>query len=397
MTAIQYQPPDSWIHYRPGAIAAYHTQAKAAVLALTMMPFQRSWADDIQEIQLKREVAGTSRIEGADFTDDEFEKAVQETPEDLLTRSQRQAAACIATYRWIGKLPDERPIDQSLILEIHRRIVTGADDDHSPPGVLRGEGINVTFGSPKHRGVEGGTECEQKFNDLCNALNDDFLSHDPLIQALALHYHLAAMHPFEDGNGRMARAVEALLLQRSGLRAALFIAMSNYYYEEKPNYLKALAKVRFENNDITEFLIFGLKGIEQQCRRLSDVIRTNLIKVLFRDVMYDLFGRLRTERKRIIGKRQISILNILLADESLLSDLTARTKANYASLKTAQTTFMRDLNYLIGLGAVEFEELGNYEYRLFINLEWPTEITETEFFERIQQMPRAKTVITRLG
>jgi Fic family protein len=39
----------------------------------------------------------------------------------------------------------------------------------------------------------------------------------------------AAMHPFADGNGRTARALEALLLQRAGLREACFIPMSNYF------------------------------------------------------------------------------------------------------------------------------------------------------------------------
>ena len=62
--------------------------------------------------------------------------------------------------------------------------------------------------------------------------------------ALALHYHFAAMHPFLDGNGRSARALEALMLQRTGLRDTLFIAISNYYYEEKAEYLSALAEVR---------------------------------------------------------------------------------------------------------------------------------------------------------
>ena len=47
-------------------------EAKAAILALTRMPYQRSWADELQYIQLKREVAGTSRIEGAEFTEKEL-------------------------------------------------------------------------------------------------------------------------------------------------------------------------------------------------------------------------------------------------------------------------------------------------------------------------------------
>ena len=51
-------------------------EAKAAILALTRMPYQRSWADELQYIQLKREVAGTSRIEGAEFTEKELEARI---------------------------------------------------------------------------------------------------------------------------------------------------------------------------------------------------------------------------------------------------------------------------------------------------------------------------------
>ena len=92
------------------------------------------------------------------------------------------------------------------------------------------------------------------------AVQQEFPQHDLLIQALALHYHFAALHPFLDGNGRTARAVEALMLQRAGLRDSLFIAMSNYYYDEKEAYLTKLKEVREREHDLTPFLHFGLKG-----------------------------------------------------------------------------------------------------------------------------------------
>ena len=118
-------------------------------------------------MELKREVAGTSRIEGADFTEREFEEAVaDDAPDEHFSRSQRQARAAINTYRWIEGLTHERLIDESLIKEIHGRIVTGCDDDHCPPGQLRGDGHNVSFGRPRHRGVEGGPECSRALMSL---------------------------------------------------------------------------------------------------------------------------------------------------------------------------------------------------------------------------------------
>ena len=100
------------------------------------------------------------------------------------------------------------------------------------------------------------------------------------------------MHPFVDGNGRTARALEALMLQRAGLRDSSFIAMSNYYY--------------------------------------------------------------------------------------------------YAALSNPLKALVRDINSLNTRGAVKVERLGEGRYRLGVRLEWPTEITETAFFEKLKQLPKAK-------
>ncbi len=374
------------------AIVPALVRAKAAVLALSEMPSQRSWSEQLQIVQLKREIAGTSRIEGADFTERELDAAMKETPEQLHTRSQRQAAAAVATYRWIAQLPDDRPVTPELVCDIHRRLVTGADDDHCPPGKLRGRDENVNFGMPRHRGAAGGEECARAFEELFSAVRGEFAGHDPLVQALAVHYHFAAMHPFLDGNGRTARALEALMLQRTGLRDTLFIAMSNYYYEEKNAYLDTLAKVRAAGHDLTAFLNFGLRGIELQCQRLLAEIRANVRKALFRNLMFDLFNRLRTPRKRVMAQRHLEILKLLLDTDALkLEDLTKRTAAFYQGLNNPYKAQIRDLNYLIGLRAVGFEKLPDASYRIFVRLEWPTEVTETEFFKQVEQMPKSKT------
>ncbi len=389
---IAYEKPRDWILYDFRKVANLLTNAKAAVLSLTTIPYQKDWADELQVVQLKREVAGTSRIEGADFTEKELDAAMKETAEQLQTRSQRQAAAAVKTYRWIAKLALERPITEELICEIHRMMVTDADDDHCPPGKIRSRDENVTFGAPRHRGVAGGAECETAFSELCRSAQREFQEHDPLIQALALHYHFAAMHPFLDGNGRAARALEAMMLQRTGLKDSLFIAMSNYYYEEKTAYLNTLAEVRANGHDLTPFLLFGLKGVEQQGKRLFGEIRKNVAKALYRNLMFDLFNRLRTPRKRVMKERHIEILKLLLnTDHMNLDELTERTRIHYHTLGNARKALVRDINYLIGLNAIGFTKLPDNKYDLFVRLDWPMEITETEFFKRVKQMPKAKT------
>ncbi len=401
---VKYVRPKRWLTYDVAALVGELTEAKAAVISLTTVPYQRAWAEKLQQIQLKSEVAGTSRIEGAEFTEKELDAALRDqTPEQLLTRSQRQAKAAMNTYRWISSLPDDRPINADLIYEVHRRIVTGCDDDHCQPGALRGGGYNAVFGSPQHRGADGGKECQEAFNGLADAIKREFRDHDPLIQALALHYHIGAIHPFQDGNGRTARAMEALILQRAGLRNTLFIALSNYYYDEKPHYLASLNASRQSGHDLTAFLKFGLRGVALQCRRLLGEINFQIKKALFRDVMADLFGRLDKKKKRVIAERQVVILNTLLDHSPVdFSTLFEEVERAYRNLKVPFGAYIRDLLNLQNLGALtvnyEEAELQSAQYKIQspttveIRLEWPMEITQTEFFKRISQMPRAKTL-----
>lgn len=392
---IRYELPRRWILYDTSAVMAALVEAKSAVKALTTLPFQKSWVEALQELQLKREVAGTSRIEGAEFTERELEEAVRPnaTPEELHTRSQRQAHAAMQTYRWIGGLPADRPISGDLVREIHRRLVTGCDEDHCPPGVLRGRDYNVTFGIPQHRGAEGGPACEEAFAGLLQSVQTEFQDHDPLVQAMALHYHLAAMHPFLDGNGRTARAMEALLLRRAGLTDRAFIAMSNYYYDEKPAYLRILSEVRQGNHDLTPFLIFALQGVRNQCERLTAEIRRHMQLALFRDTMYSLFNRLKTQRKRVIGKRQVEILKVLLDESEVdIFELFRKTRFAYKSIQNDMKAYLRDILQLRDLKAIRIGAIEDApSARISINLDWPQEIDEGEFLRRMKTMPKGKT------
>lgn len=391
---IRYEPPRHWILYRPLDILNELLEAKASVIALTTMPYQRDWVDELQKIQLKREVAGTSRIEGADFTDHELDLALKtDIPlQTLLTRSQRQARAAQLTYLWIAALPGDRPINADLIREIHRRIVSDCDDDHCEPGAIRKRDCNVVFGVPPHRGCEGGEPCQAAFATFVQAIQREYQGHDLLIQALAVHYHFAAMHPFLDGNGRTARALEALVLQRAGLTDRAFIAMSNYYYDEKSEYLSTLSAVRASGHDLTPFLKFGLRGIRQQCERLSAEIRKNMKKAIFRNLMYDLFNRLQGTRKRVIVDRQVAMLKTMLEVESIgINPLIRKTESQYSRVANPMKAFVRDLTGLIHLKALTAARSEKEQYVITINLDWPQQITESEFFEAVKRMPKAKT------
>lgn len=394
--AILYSEPRHWLRYDLLAIAPTLIAAKAAVQSLTTVPYQRDWVERLQQIQLKMEVAGTSRIEGADFTDQELESAIkpEQSAEQLITRSQKQAHAATIAYRWISDLPPDYPVSLELVCDLHTRIVTGCDDDVCPPGKIRTADHNVTFGQPRHRGATGGAQCQSSIEHLIEAIQKEYPKHDPLVQAIGLHYHIAAMHPFLDGNGRTARALESFMFQKAGLRDTAFIAMSNYYYDEKTTYLATLAQVRACEHDLTAFLVFALKGLEIQCNRLLREIKKQMQKALFKDTMFSLFNRLKNRRTRVIQKRQVDILQILLEADSMdLEDLWKRTRNAYANLDAPIKAFNRDIGSLNALGAITANLIPSTppKWSVEANLAWPSEITESAFFNRLKTLPQGKT------
>ena len=294
-TISGYSIPERWIRYDLLAVFESLVQARTAAGVLNQMPYLPQWIEQIHEEQLRLEAAGTSRIEGAEFTQREQEEALAPDPPAHagLTHSQRQLRAADATYRWMRSLPADRWVSTDFILDIHRRIVTGCDDDHCEPGALRPQGWNVTFGTPPCRGAEGGAECLTAFDSLCAAIGGKFRQHDRIIQAIATHYHVGSMHPFGDGNGRTARALEAFMLRQAGVNDMVMVSLSNYYYEHKEEYLAALFASRSGGHDLTPFLRFALGAVAERCNAVAAAIAVNHQRTLFREFARSLFGQLR--------------------------------------------------------------------------------------------------------
>ena len=394
--AVQYEPPQYWIAYDENAVRESLVNAKASIKALKMMPFQRRWATELQGIQLKMEISGTSQIEGAEFSGDELETALTaETHEELVTRFQKQALSALKAYEWLAQVPEDQPTSPELIKTIHRLVVTGCDDDHCEPGGLRRDGQNVSFGSPRHRGVPGGRPCAEALERLAKEAGTTFRGHDPLIQAIATHYHFAAMHPFLDGNGRTARALEALMLRRAGLKDVSFVPMSNFYHEAKESYLSKLAETRNRNHDLTPFLIFALGGVEAEVSRLTEMLRHEVSKEMFRNFINELLDRLASTRKRVIIKRQLALLGHLLAKDREVEVLTlaAELRDYYSTRKRPIEALARDIVRLEALGAVRIAPATNGARRRFmvcVNLDWPSSMTETDFFRQVSELPKSK-------
>ena len=384
----RYVMPRQWARYDAMALFDSLLEARTAAAVLNRTPYLPQWIAEIHQEQLRLEAVGTSRIEGAEFTPREQEEALAPAAADRsdLTYSQRQLRSANATYRWLMDQPADRPVTDDFILDIHRRIVTGCDDNNCEPGALRPPEWDVTFGTPRCSGAAGGDGCRIAFGGLMDAIASEFQGHDRIIQALATHYHIGAMHPFGDGNGRTARALEAFMLRRAGVSDIVMVSLSNYYHERKAEYLGVLAETRRDGHDLTPFLIFGLKAIADRCNALAEEITVNHKRMLFREFAASLFGQLRSTRRRALGQRQLQILNILLdGDATDLWDLIDLAEEHYKGLKIPATALGRDLNYLLALDAITLSA----DDTIAVNLDWPHQFAASELIERYERMPSA--------
>lgn len=107
--------------------------------------------------------------------------------------------------------------------------------------------------------------------------------------------------------------------------------------------------------------------------------------------MYDLFGRLESKKKRVIAQRQTEILKLLLREDSApLEAVVQQTGQHYRTLKNPGHAVSRDVAQLVLFGAVAVRRGPDRKPWIDLRLEWPTEITQTDFFERVQRFPKAK-------
>ena len=390
MTTVRvsrYVVPNRWLRYDRAAVANLLIEAKTAAGVLNRLPYLPQWIEQALEEQLRLEAVGTTRIEGAEFTERERDEALAPDASTRagLTHSQRQLRAANTTYRWLREQPADRPVTAELVLGIHRRIVTGCDDDHCEPGALRRAGSNVTFGNPVCRGAEAGVELAGAFDGLGQAIGREFRGHDRIIQAMAAHYHIGAMHPFDDGNGRTARALEAFMLRRAGVNEMVMVSLSNYYYEHQQEYLAALYDSRVKGHDLTAFLSFALPAITERCNALAEEIVTHSKRLLYREFAQSLFGRLRSPRRRALAERQLRMIDFLLNDGPMkLFDLVELVRQDYTNLKFPGRAFVRDMNGLIRMSAVVLRD-----DQVSVDLDWPRKFSESQLLEIYERLPSA--------
>jgi Fic family protein len=104
---------------------------------------------------------------------------------------------------------------------------------------------------------------------------------DLVIKAAVAHFWFIIIHPFDDGNGRIARAISDLVLARSEKSAERFYSMSSQILVERKQYYEVLQKVQHSSGDITEWLYWFLYCLKNALLETENMLRKTLRKAEF--------------------------------------------------------------------------------------------------------------------
>jgi Fic family protein len=89
---------------------------------------------------------------------------------------------------------------------------------------------------------------------------------DPLVQIAIVIAQLLIIHPFMDGNGRVARILATLLIYKKGLLAQPVLFLSSYFQAHRKTYIRKLYEIT-EKGKWEEWILFFLKGVKQQAKK----------------------------------------------------------------------------------------------------------------------------------
>lgn len=203
------------------------------------------------EISIEEESFHSCRIEGANTTIDElfdiFKAKRTETKGDKMI---------LNTYRAVKYLNLTAKRDVNTLVQLWKIVTDGVCDNPHLSGEKFRNGV-VVVGTHQAPDVEMLDYCMKQFFTFYHGEN---ILH-PYTKAAILHFYFVYMHPFCDGNGRIARLLTTDFLIRSGLENFRALTLSKTINETAPAYYQALENSENSFHDITPFIQYILKTV----------------------------------------------------------------------------------------------------------------------------------------
>ncbi len=322
----------------------------------------------IKEEIIRKSIFGTAALEGNPLS----EEQVGDLISDKFVKTKEQAEVEIKNLKTVYDFLEKyQPADadfhinEDIIRKIHEILTKDVKYQGNTPGQYRNHPVKV--GDAEHGGVYTPPKCYDDIKNLMQEfvtwINSKEISElKPEIRASLAHYHFAMIHPFADGNGRTARIIEAMLLRLAGIK---FVPpmLSNYYYLNMDEYFNVFSAARKnQQNDITAFLEFTLKGVVASL----DNIKQRITLVIRFYTLRDYYNQLKDSKA--LTQRQCDLLCILV-DAKYFKNFSLKSLFNEPQFrglykKVNERTARRDLIKLSKMKLITLDENKEYVWNL---------------------------------
>jgi len=214
---------------------------------------------------LMEEAIASSQIEGASTTR-RVAKDMLRTGRRPKDRSERMILNNYRTITAVRNMVNE-PITVELLIRLQGMLTEDALDDPKDVGRLRSPADEIVVHDAATLSVvhvpPDAKKLEAELKRLCDYANDAAGPFEhPVIKAVVLHFWLAYLHPFVDGNGRTARALFQLYMLKTGYWLFEYLSISRIIRKRRGQYDKAFIHSEVDACDMTYFLTFHLHAIE---------------------------------------------------------------------------------------------------------------------------------------
>ena len=292
---------------------------------------------------LMEEAISSSQMEGASTT----RKIAKEMLRKNIAPKDKSQQMIFNNYQTIQFIVNnkQKPLTKELLLTIHRLMTENTLENPADVGRFRQNDEVVVENGITHEIVHtppSYQEIPTFINELCSFFNDEQPSIfiHPIIRGIVVHFMIAYMHPFIDGNGRTARAVFYWYMLRQGYWLMEYLSISRIIYRSKPSYEKSFLYAEIENNDLGYFIAYHMRVLELAFSDMQEYIKR---KIKEREAAHQYLG------KSGINERQAEIIKIF--DDNPNEIMTV--KDVQVKFRITPTTAKSDIIRLVGLGLLK--------------------------------------------
>ena len=341
-------------------------EARSKCKHLAMAPMPPRLAREMHSLYLAKGAHATTAIEGNTLSEEQVKRVIAGDLELPPSQEylQREVENIVDACGWIEEaiaVGGRFEVSVDLLRALNAKVLDGLDHgDWVQPGSFRRRAVGVAayLGAP-HDDVAFLTEMLAAWlngHDFETAPKDkhgSFLR--TVLRAVMAHLYIAWIHPFGDGNGRVARLVEFGILTAAGIPSVAAHLLSNHYNQTRSEYYRQLDAASRSGGDIRGFLVYAAQGFVDQLDEQLQVVRGQYFQNAWTVYVHEHF---RHEHGQT-AKRQRDLVLALpdtVVSRQKIRHLTPAIAEAYAG-KGAKT-ISRDLNALEKLGLIVREPRG---------------------------------------